>query len=53
MKGRMFFLFDWIGKILYGSDYESMKTNDPKQDVENSKLRPCLTRPFLFDKCIR
>ena len=26
----MFFLFDWIGKILYGSDYDKYKNQRPK-----------------------
>ena len=26
----MFFLFDWIGKILYGSDYDKYKKQRPK-----------------------
>ena len=26
----MFFLFDWIGKILYGKDYEKYKNQRPK-----------------------
>ena len=28
--GRMFFLFDWIGKILYGKDYDKYKNQRPK-----------------------
>ena len=26
----MFFLFDWIGKLLYGEDYDKYKKRPPK-----------------------
>ena len=28
--GSMFFLFDWIGKLLYGEDYDKYKKRPPK-----------------------
>ena len=27
----MFFLFDWIGKLLYGENYDKYKKRPPKQ----------------------
>ena len=44
----MFFLFDWIGKLLYGEDYDKYKKDHQKQLSVDADTKAVIDTAFFI-----